>query len=256
MVAGDLRSAQVWATFGLGTDHTAPFEINGVTGSLTSVNGPTATSFTHLHDPADLFGVNNFPNSYYTPTPPSHLQWAVLDVDRYGGSADDAVATYTLTFDTPILNPTFHFVNLDAAQVIFAGATGSDGASISGADLGGSFQRLSGNNVFDTGYMNFHGSTVFVANIVTQDAINSGLQGTDGSNPGGAGGSILLAGSYRSLSWVETEANPVYGIGDGHQFQISIITPEPASGSMLALGICFVFGWAGCHRFLNGGKLS
>lgn len=217
-----------------GTSTSWGFTLNGVGGTLTAAPGTTEEG-TILVGPTDPTADANFPGTFFTPIPPSNMDWLAININGVNNAPNAVVDTFTLTFSSPITNPTFQFLNLDASQEIFTGATDGSGNPISGASLASSFSLLSGNNVFTTGLT---GTSLYDVhpNAITPD--NPGCESNAGGNPNGACGSVQLSGTYSSITWYATDIEPSAASGDGWDLQL-YAAPEP--GTLALFGISLVF---------------
>lgn len=238
--SANVSALPVFASFGSGSSTSVSFTLNGIAGTVTETDGAFGANsgFNGTFNPT---GSANFPGAFYSPTPPTNLSWLGVESNGIGQAADAIVATHTLTFTSPVTDPTLHFLNLDASQQIFTGATDGGGTSITGSALAGSFSRLSGNNAFEANILSFQGSNLFAVNATPSLATNGGCESNAGGNPSGACGSVSLSGTYSSLTWVATDDNSATG-GDGWGLQISVnattsAVPEPGSFGLLALGL-------------------
>jgi hypothetical protein len=148
------------------------------------------------------------------------------------------VDTYTVTFASPVTNTVFHFLNLDSSQQIFTGATDGNGNPISGTDLATSFSVLNGNNALTTTISG--GQFVVHPNPFT--GVFVGCQSNLGDNPNGACGSVLLSGTYSSVTWYGTDFDPSASAGDGWLLQISK-TPEPGTLGLVGTAVSVLAGF-------------
>jgi hypothetical protein len=238
---GVLSADTVYADFGTPSidNLTLPFTFNGVNGTITAVLGPTWLTGTQALNVDNPTGATNFPSTFYSPqAPPDGLNWASLQVVGTGGGPDDIVVTFTLTFDSPVTNITLDYLNLDAAREIYIGATDASNDPVSSSTLASSLSLLSGNNLFQASTAllgTFAGD--FIVNPNPAQATNDGCQDNSGGNPNGACGSVLLSGTYSSVTWEGTDvADPS---GDGWKFQMSEDNgvPEPGTFWLLGLGL-------------------
>ena len=113
----------------------------------------------------------------------------------------------TVTFSQPILNPRFHFANLDFGTVDFGAVT---------------VARLSGNSEFEV-----MGS---VLNSTPSPALLGGCEDLAGGNPNGGCGTVELFGSIASVTFTVTDTEPVPGAGDGFAWTVSYdpaVAPTP-----------------------------
>lgn len=143
---------------------------------------------------------SNFPDSWFTPTPTNGTTEFFQDGLR--GYSYVQQVDYTITFDSAVVDPRFHFVNLDRAKVTFTGLT---------------ISRISGNDDFTVS-----GS---IANSTFDGSSNSGCQANDGSNPYGACGTIELSGSYTVISLTTTHHDT--SDGDGFYWTVSVEDQAP-----------------------------
>jgi hypothetical protein len=116
-----------------------------------------------------------------------------------------------VVFSEPVINPRFHFANLDAGSVDFGGVT---------------IARLSGNPEFEV-----MGALV---NATTATPIGGGCEDVMGGNPNGACGTVELDGTFTSVTVTITDEDTVIGAGDGFVWTVSVdpsltVTPIPTA---------------------------
>jgi hypothetical protein len=224
-----------FADFGANTSTSVSFTLNGISGTITdSIPVDSSGGFQGAQDPYTDVNFQNFFG------PDTNLNWEHLDVN---GPPNETVASFTMTFTSPITDPTIYIENLDNSQEIFSGATDGNNNAVSGSTLAGEISVVSGNNAFTTGLIGGD----FAANYTQQNALNGGCEGNDGSNPSGTCAAILLTGTYSSISWYATDANiPDFGDGDGWSLQMSVdvaSAPEPGTCSTLGFALVLLAGW-------------
>ncbi len=200
LVPSAASAQQVFANW---TSNTT-FDFGGaVTGTASTGNAISAVNtLLSLTIPVD--GSANYPDVWFTPTPPVGTVWSIGSVDAGGtvGSAD-----LTVTFSQPVLNPRFHFVNLDFGTVDFGGVT---------------VARLSGNPEFEV--------TGSVLNSTPAQALLGGCEDLAGGNPNGGCGTVELFGPITSVTFTVTDTEPIPGAGDGFAWTLSYdpaVAPTP-----------------------------
>ena len=145
----------------------------------------------------------NFPGSWYTPGMVTS-DFRIFDINNQT-AAGQASAVLTYTFSAPVTNPIFHFANLDASTLDFAGTTTTTGGPVV-------LSKLSGNNELEVAGTLVNGGW----NIAAQ----AGCEDNAGGNPQGGCGSIQLIGIYSTITYTETDQNIDVTAGDGHSVGI------------------------------------
>ena len=192
-----------------------------ITGSLGGNNFSASIS----GQPTSIFAATSVvsDNTSSTFSDPALYDPSGNNLDRLGltyfNMNPGASSTLTFTFDDPVLNPVFHFKELDASGWDFGGTSGFTGIT-----------RRSGNDQF--GVRNSNGQ-FGVSGRVVQDMNGSFVDG------GGADGSVQLNGSFTTVTIDWFDALPSDDRGDGFSLQISTeksttSTPEPST--LLGLG--------------------
>lgn len=179
-------------------------------------------------------GSLNFPDVWYSPTPPVGIALPNGDIDNTisgtTGSAD-----ITITFDQAVSNPRFHFLNLDNSSVSFVGVNPT---------------FLSGNPPFDVVGTDINA-------IIPVGTLGACCANAAGGGSDGACGSVELAGSFNIITFIVTDMNTVLDSGDGFSWTVSAAagpilptaTPVPTLSpwnmalfmmSLLALGLFYI----------------
>ena len=143
-------------------------------------------------------GAANYPDAWFTPTPPVGIEWLSGGIGNSSGAAVGS-ADITIAFSEPVDNPKFHFLNLDNATAGFGAIA---------------IARLSGNPEFEV--------TGNVANATPGEALLGGCEDALGNNPNGACGTIEIAGEVVSVTFVLTDTNLSTASGDGFVWTVSL----------------------------------
>ncbi|MEM8932209.1 MAG: hypothetical protein AAGE94_13595 [Acidobacteriota bacterium] len=160
-------------------------------------------------------GAANYPDVWFTPTPPTGLDWLSGGIGNTSGAAVGS-AEITVSFSESVDNPKFHFLNLDNGTVDFGAVT---------------IARLSGNPEFEV--------TGNVGNATPAEALAGGCEDALGNNPNGACGTVEIAGPIASVTFVLTDTNLSTGSGDGFNWTLSIppqLDPTVDVPTLSALG--------------------
>lgn len=178
-------------------------------GGITSASAVVGSGINYPSDP-------NTSVSYYDPAPQGSV-WLVNRINNTDADqafrADRGVQ-YTLTFDRPVENPRFHFLNLDNGSVSFDQGT---------------VTRLAGNTEFEV-------SGLRVNNPETSDhSLNPGCEANDGTNPSGACGTVEVTGTvsavtFRIYDHYDVDAG---SSGDEWSFTWSVAALAPAAPTAL-----------------------
>lgn len=152
---------------------------------------------------------------------------SIAQTDRIGFSrpAGSGTATVQIAFGAPVLNPVFHFANLDVASFNFSMTAGV------------SLTLLSGNGGSGDG-LGVSGTTVADLNPATALEQTASTAPTTTGNRSGYG-SVQLNGMYQLVYFTVT-ANPQSTFGDNGSFTISLaptVVPEPGTVVLVAGGL-------------------
>jgi uncharacterized repeat protein (TIGR01451 family) len=191
--------SQGLASYSSVSTNSANFTAGVVTGTITISNRTNVSSASGLLS-TTISSATNFPGSWYSPTTPAASDFRAFELNN-ADSASTGSYTVTYQFNTPVTNPVFHFVNLDAGSYNFSSTTQVDGSAVS-------VSRLSGNNEFEV--------TSSLVNSTTRTPSNTGCEANNGSNGEGGCGSIQLTGIYQTVTFVATDNVLSTASGDGH----------------------------------------
>lgn len=184
--------------------------------------GPTITGSVAIANPANgsgamssisaLDGTTNYPSTWFSPAaPPVGTEWVGGGVGNVDGVNPGSV-DYVITFSAPVIDPRFHFVNLDAGTVDFSPTTDSGGSPVVTS-------LASGNPEFE--------ATGDLYNSTPRIALAFGCEDLVGGNPEGGCGTVQLTGSYLSVTFTCTDTDVSLVGGDGFSWTMSAATPVP-----------------------------
>lgn len=218
----------IFADWGTITATSAEFELNG-TNSVTLV--PGARTNTSLADFSFLPSGLNFPGDFYSEAVEASTVFLATELNAT--DTLDTPTVYSILFEKDVVDPTFHFYNLDNVQLFFGQTTQSNGAAANAV-------RTAGNTAFEVG-----GALV---NAVPERAQNSGCEANDGTNGNGACGSLTFLGTYRSFLFAGTDTDKSLG-GDGWAFTVSAaVVPVPASAWLMLTALGAGGAWSRTRR--------
>lgn len=199
------------------------FEIGSITAVASTSNQVNAADVL-LTTTATQDGFTNYPDVWFTPTPPVGILWSggVIGNATLGSEGSNDI---TVDFSEPVFNPRFHFINLDNATVTFTGS---------------SVQRLSGNTFFEV--------TGEVVNSTTVGGPNPGCADDLGGNPLGACGTVELLGTFTSVTFTAADQSiTTTGSGDGFLWTMSadanaaaLAIPTASEWGLILLGFLIV----------------
>ena len=201
------QAASAQHNFANWTSNTS-FTLNGATATASTINAIDINS-SMLTNFNTVDGALNYPDVWFTPVPVVGLLWSLGGVDNALAGTTGSVDV-SISFDMPVNNPRFHFLNLDNATVSFTGIT-----------LG----ALSGNPLFDVSAGDI--------NLVPQAATVGGCADAASMGSNGACGTVELPGSYTSITFTVLDNDTNIGSGDGFAWTVSAdagpILPAPAN---------------------------
>lgn len=146
---------------------------------------------------------SNFPSSWFTPTPSyPGTEFFGDGLKKYSEVQQN---DYTITFDSTVTNPRFHFVNLDSAKITFTGLT---------------ITKISGNDDLIV--------SGDVVNAYFDGMANSGCEANNGTNLYGACGTVELIGSFSFVSMTATHITGATSYSDGFQWTVSAEDNAPS----------------------------
>ena len=187
----------------------ATFVFDSLTGSVAVTNGDNWNGSLNSIGTAD--GSTNYPDAWFTPTPPAALEYLNSGAQNAVGGLEGS-ADWVVTFSGPVDDPKFHFVNLDAATIDFGTTTDVDSNPVV-------LIRLSGNPEFEV--------TGNVVNSTTAPPSALGCEDAGGGNPNGGCGTVELSGTYETVVMRVTDTDTSTGSGDGFSWTISAPGPVP-----------------------------
>ncbi len=206
-----LQAQEVYVDWLTATGPSATFDfgpsISGTVAIGNPMNGSGAVSSITALD-----GTTNYPSTWYSPGPPPvGTEWVGGGVGNVDGVNPGSV-DYVITFSAPVINPRFHFLNLDAATVDFGPTTDSGGSPVVTS-------LASGNPEFEM--------AGDVYNATPRIAFAFGCEDAMGGNPEGACGTVQLTGTYLSVTFTATDTDVSLVGGDGYNWTMSAATPVP-----------------------------
>lgn len=187
----------------------ATFVFDSLTGTVAVTNGVNWAGSLNSIGTAD--GSTNYPDVWFTPTPPAALEYLSSGAQNAAGGSVGS-ADWVVTFSGPVDDPKFHFLNLDAATIDFAATTEVGGDPVV-------LIRLSGNPEFEV--------TGTVVNSTTATPAAAGCEDAGGGNPNGACGTVELSGTYETVVMTVTDTDTSTASGDGFLWTISAPGPVP-----------------------------
>ncbi|MCG8455146.1 MAG: hypothetical protein MI919_02625 [Holophagales bacterium] len=188
----------------------ATFTWDLLTGTVqipTTVNAGSTANAIELVD-----GATNYPDAWYSPAaPPVGTEWLSSGVGNLDG-ANPGTADWVITFSGPVVDPRFHFLNLDAATVDFGATTDTSSNPVALSLLSGNPElEVAGN----------------VVNSTPRQAFAFGCEDAVGGNPEGACGTVQLTGTYDSVTFTLTDTDINIAGGDGFWWTLSATGPVP-----------------------------
>ncbi|MEM8960329.1 MAG: DUF11 domain-containing protein [Acidobacteriota bacterium] len=206
---------ETYADWLTATGTSATFMLDTTSGTVTIANPMNGAG--NLTSIGALDGTTNYPDVWFSPgAPPVGTEWGNGGVGNLDG-ANPGGADWVITFSSPITDPRFHFVNLDAATVDF-------GPTLDTSNNPVVTVRLSGNPEFEV-----VGDT---ANATTQTPLAFGCEDALGGNPNGACGTVQLTGTYQTVTFTCTDEDVSLASGDGFAWTVSAELPTEADLSI------------------------
>jgi hypothetical protein len=211
-----LAAQEIFADWTSSMGGTATFDLGDESGTVTEANPVNWAGLISAIGPQD--GATNYPDVWYTPTPPVGVEWLGLGANNAVAGSVGSV-DQVIVFSGPVRDPKFHFINLDNGTVDFSSTTTSGGGPVA-------VVRLSGNPEFEV--------AGDVANSTPNPAAIGGCEDAVGNNPNGGCGTLQLAGLYTQVTLRVTDVDTSTGSGDGYAMTMSI--PEAVTLEIPTLG--------------------
>ena len=217
--ASGLQAQEIYVDWLTATGPAATFDFGPViTGSVAIANPMNGSG--GLSSISALDGTTNYPSTWYSPAaPPVGTEWMNGGVGNVDG-VNPGSADWVITFSAPVIDPRFHFLNLDAATVDFSPTTDSGGSPVVSS-------RASGNPEFEV--------TGDLYNSTPRIAFAFGCEDAMGGNPEGACGTVQLTGTYLSVTFTMTDTDVSLVGGDGMAWTMSAASPVPVELQSFAI---------------------
>jgi hypothetical protein len=221
-------AASAQQTFANWSDPTH-FDLGAVTASAATSN-PVNYGGDLLGTTITADGAANYPDIWYSPTPPVGILWSLGSINNAVAGSEGSIDV-TVTFSEPVVDPRFHFLNLDNGTADFGTAP---------------VILLSGNPIFDV--------TGNVVNATPQPATVSGCQDAAGGGSNGACGTVELTGAFTSVTFTVLDTDTSTGSGDGFLWTVSIdpslsaATPIPTLSEWMLVLLALLLGTAAAVR--------